>query len=175
MTHTNHKYTLQHINDYTSNYKPHMLHFHLPVQLTRWLAVQIPPLPDNLTFPPFEIQWKQGRWCPLDLPGWSTYTRHSCPGLQHLHLRQCRGIPRSRNQSWKWVHWNPSRCRHMCPPLPVTKEQSRQEGREQIHGYLRFIRQHDHHASGRKHLDTPWYLFEAESNDNVIFYWYSIN
>lgn len=105
------------------------------ITLTRWLAVQIPPLPDNLTFPPFEIQWKRGRWCPLDLPGWSTYTRHSCPDLRHVHLCQCRGIPRSGNQSWKWAHWNPSRFRHMCPPLPVTKEQSRQEGREQIHSF----------------------------------------
>lgn len=147
MTHKTHIHTI----NYASNSKPHPLHRHLPVQLTRWLAVQSPPLPDNLTFLPFEIQWKPERWCPLDLPGWSTYTRHSCQGLRHLHLHQCRGIHRSGNQSWKWAHWNPSRCRHMCPPLPVTEKQSRQE-RERTETHFRPISQHDCHTLDMKNL-----------------------
>lgn len=101
----------------------------LTVQLTRWLVAQILPLPDNLTFPPSEIRWKLRRWCPLDLPEWSTYTRHCFPGLQHL--RQCQGSHHWGNQSWIWAHWSPSGYHHTCPPLSVTQEKSR-EGRGRV-------------------------------------------
>lgn len=150
-----------------------MLHLHHPVQLTRWSAARIPPLPDNRTFPPFEIQWKPGRWCPLDLPRWSTYTRHSCPGLRHLQLHQRRGIHRSGNQSWKWAHWNPSRCRHMCLPLPVTEEQSSQDRERtetQFLGYFRPISQHDRHTLDMKSL----YIYpDIYLKQRAITVWFS--
>lgn len=97
--------------------------FFFTTRLTRWLAVQIPLLPDNPTSPPSGTRWTPERWCPLDQRGWSIYTPHCCPGRQHLHLHRCQGSHRWGYQSWRWARWSPSECHRMCPPLSVTKRE----------------------------------------------------
>ena len=153
------------------DYNQHALKLLLTSQLTRWLVVLIPQPPGNPTSPPFEIQWKLGRWCPLDLPGWSTYTPHCCPGLQHLHLLLLQGSHRCGNRSWRWAHLSPWGFHHTCPPLSVTK-QKKQEGRreqENRHMVSVLFKVHcGHKSSSRRKISVCLLLNEFKPENDTF-------